>query len=47
MMKRSVVGLRTPVKDEKAEGTWRLDGLVNKFTMLVGPYAHRTRPVDQ
>ena len=24
-----------------------LAGLVNKFTMLVGPYAHRTRPVEQ
>jgi hypothetical protein len=23
------------------------EGLVNKFTMLVGPYAHRIRPVER
>jgi hypothetical protein len=31
----------------KSGGPLALDGLVNKFTMLVGPYAHRIRPVER
>lgn len=32
---------------QKSGGHLALEGLVNKFTMLVGPYVHRTRPVER
>ena len=44
-------GERSGVPDARQGGKARralaLAGLVNKFTMLVGPYAHRTRPVER